>query len=73
LLNAEASPVVTSSIFALKNAAGDDWRDKQEVEHSGKVESEQEIDPRKLARAVLQVLGTADLAGEEDGQKDGKQ
>lgn len=32
LLDAKDGPVVTSSIFALKNAAGDDWRDKQEVE-----------------------------------------
>jgi hypothetical protein len=28
---------VTSSIFALKNAAGDDWREKQEIEHKGGV------------------------------------
>jgi hypothetical protein len=33
LLKAEASPIVTSTIFALKNAAGEDWRDKQE--HTG--------------------------------------
>lgn len=35
LLKADTGPVVTSSIFALKNAAGEDWRDKQEVETSG--------------------------------------
>jgi hypothetical protein len=35
LLSATAAPVVTSSIFALKNAAGDDWRDKHDHEHSG--------------------------------------
>lgn len=35
LLSAEAGPIVTSSIFALKNAAGEDWRDKQEVETNG--------------------------------------
>lgn len=34
LLRAMDGPVVTSSIFALKNAAGEDWRDKQEIEHS---------------------------------------
>jgi hypothetical protein len=33
LLSATEGPVVTSSIFALKNAAPDDWRDKAEVEH----------------------------------------
>ena len=35
LLAAKESPVVTSTIFALKNAAGEDWRDKQEHEHTG--------------------------------------
>ncbi len=35
LLSATEGPVVTSSIFALKNAAGEDWRDKQQHEHSG--------------------------------------
>lgn len=33
LLTAVDGPVVTSSIFALKNAAGEDWREKQEVQH----------------------------------------
>lgn len=33
LLDAKDGPIVTSSIFALKNAAPDDWRDKTEVEH----------------------------------------
>lgn len=35
LLSADAGPVVTSTIFALKNAAPADWREKHEVEHSG--------------------------------------
>ena len=35
LLSAEAGPVVTSTIFALKNAGPEDWRDKHEVEHKG--------------------------------------
>lgn len=38
LLGAEDGPIVTSSIFALKNAGPEDWRDKREVEHSGGVE-----------------------------------
>ncbi|WP_192258642.1 terminase small subunit-like protein [Mesorhizobium caraganae] len=33
LLKADQGPVVTSTIFALKNAAGEDWREKQEVQH----------------------------------------
>lgn len=32
LLSADAGPVVTSTIFALKNAGPDDWREKQEIE-----------------------------------------
>lgn len=38
LLTSDSGPVVTSSIFALKNAGPEDWRDKREVEHSGGVE-----------------------------------
>lgn len=37
LLSAEIGPVVTSTIFALKNAGPEDWRDKREIEHSGEV------------------------------------
>ena len=37
LLSANEGPVVTSTIFALKNAGAEDWRDKHEVEHSGAV------------------------------------
>jgi hypothetical protein len=33
LLSATGAPIVTSTIFALKNAAPDDWRDKSEVDH----------------------------------------
>lgn len=39
LLRAGDGPVVTSTIFALKNAGQGDWRDKQEVEHSGGIET----------------------------------
>lgn len=38
LLGAKDGPTVTSSIFALKNAAPDDWREKQHVEADVKVE-----------------------------------
>lgn len=31
--NDVTSPIVTSAIFALKNAAPEDWRDKQEIDH----------------------------------------
>lgn len=33
LLSADSGPVVTSTIFALKNAGPEDWRDKQEIDH----------------------------------------
>ena len=35
LLEADSSPLVTSTIFALKNASPDDWKDKHEVQHGG--------------------------------------
>lgn len=35
LLSAEAGPVVTSTIFALKNAGPDDWREKVDHELTG--------------------------------------
>lgn len=35
--NGMAGPQITSTIFALKNAGAADWREKQEVEHSGNV------------------------------------
>ena len=35
LLSAETGPQVTSRIFALKNAAPDEWRDKQHTEMTG--------------------------------------
>lgn len=36
LLKADTGPVVTSTIFALKNAGPDDWREKVLNEHSGR-------------------------------------
>lgn len=39
LLSAEIGPVVTSTIFALKNAGAEDWRDRQEVAHGGDPEN----------------------------------
>lgn len=67
LLKADAGPVVTSTIFALKNAAGEDWRDKQEVEHTGKDGSDllPKHDSRQIARAVLSILGQAKLEDSE--------
>lgn len=38
LLRSTEGPVVTSTIFALKNAGQGDWRDKVETEFSGEIE-----------------------------------
>lgn len=35
LLSSDNGPQVTSTIFALKNACPDDWREKTTLEHSG--------------------------------------
>lgn len=35
LLSADQGPVVTSTIFALKNAGAEDWRERQEVINTG--------------------------------------
>ncbi len=43
LMSADQGPVVTSTIFALKNAGAEDWREKQEVEQTGKLEHVHEI------------------------------
>jgi DNA-binding XRE family transcriptional regulator len=37
LLIARDGPTVTSRIFALKNAAPDEWKDKVETQHSGEM------------------------------------
>ena len=36
---AKVAPDTTAAIFWLKNRRGADWRDKQEVEHSGSIEA----------------------------------
>ena len=48
LLLAETGPKVTSRIFALKNAAPDEWKDRQEVAHSGGVSITLPPDSRDL-------------------------
>lgn len=50
LLRAVDGPVVTSTIFALKNAGQGDWRDKVETEHSGEI-------TQKITRIELVGVG----------------
>jgi hypothetical protein len=38
LLAAKDNPTVISTIFALKNAAPGEWRDRHDVEHSGQMD-----------------------------------
>ena len=38
LLTSDVGPVVTSTIFALKNAGPEDWRDKREVDFQGEMQ-----------------------------------
>jgi len=60
LLDAKEGPVVTSSIFALKNAAPADWLEKTHTEVTGKdggpIESKQSLDITGLSDAVLEEL-----------------
>lgn len=44
LLSAEVGPVVTSTIFALKNAGAEDWRDKQEIGLSATIRHEDALE-----------------------------
>jgi len=48
LLKADVGAVVTSTIFALKNAAAADWRDKQEIDHTSSDGSMTPKEPRYL-------------------------
>lgn len=48
LLTSDSSAIVSSTIFALKNASPDDWRDKQEVDHTGSMQIVISSDDSKL-------------------------
>jgi hypothetical protein len=50
LLSADVGPVVTSSIFALKNTGTGDWRDKQEVDH---ISSDGSMTPQRIELVAL--------------------
>jgi transposase len=45
LLSAPDGPTVTSRIFALKNAAPDEWRDRKELDHTS---SDQSMSPTRI-------------------------
>jgi hypothetical protein len=64
LLKADAGPVVTSTIFALKNAGAEDWRDKQEHEHSGRVDAD------VTHHGEIAISGTAAFIAEALGERE---
>lgn len=51
LLAAENGAQVTSRIFALKNAAPDEWREKQAVDHTS---SDGSMTPQVVERIIVQ-------------------
>lgn len=73
LLSAETGPQVTSRIFALKNAAPEEWRDMKAVEMSGKdggpIQTEDVTrDAESFTRRISSLA--AAHAGAGDGETD---
>lgn len=66
LLSADSSPVVTSSIFALKNACPDEWREKHEVGVTDKDGKDVPLatDALEVARKIAFIMarGAADIS-----------
>ena len=62
LLSAKDGPTVTSRIFALKNAAPDEWRDRVVNEHVGKdggaIETK-DLSAKEIARELIFLLAKA--------------
>lgn len=55
-------PDTTAAIFWLKNRQPKQWRDKQEIDHSGRIDSSQtvisgEISPEQAAEAYAKLMG----------------
>lgn len=60
----------TAAIFGLKNRAADDWRDKQEHEHTGKDGKDlipDDADPERVARRILFALELVARKGADGG------
>lgn len=67
LLSADVGPVVTSTIFALKNAGAEDWREKQEVEHSGEINNKVELDAERFTRAIAGLVARSGTPPSTEG------
>lgn len=57
LLSEEVGPRITARIFALKNAAPDEWKDKREVEHSGGIDTSSKEQRDAAVAAALRADG----------------
>lgn len=53
LLSSEQGPQVTARIFALKNADPENWKDKHEHEHTGRLDLGMEILAQRRSNAGL--------------------
>jgi hypothetical protein len=68
LLQAETGPQVTSRIFALKNAAPDEWKDKQALDHTssdGSMTPRPGVDLSKLSdQALAELIAARDASAD---------
>lgn len=64
MLKAADGPTVTSRIFALKNAAPDEWRDKKTTELEGKIQTEE------VGQGAAKVLAALDRISERASSAD---
>lgn len=74
LLSAKEGPVVTSSIFALKNAGPEDWRDRVVNEHSGPgggpIQTQSTLDLAALSDEELAAYRIVAAAARRDREGD---
>lgn len=71
LLGSGDGPFVTSRIFALKNAAPDEWRDRVVNEHSGPdggpIQTEDVSARDRIARKLSSIAARSGAAGDPGG------
>lgn len=74
LIAGETGPKVTAHIFALKNAAPEEWRDRQNIEHTGKdggpIQTEV-TSARDILASKLDRLTAGKAASANDSEPDG--
>lgn len=72
LLNGEIGPHVTAAIFALKNAAPEEWREKHEIVTTNTTKVEHSIDYSGLSTDELAALVTIAEKAAQPDQSDGR-